>query len=214
MENINTKEKILKVSINLFSKKGYNEVSMREIAKEVGIKESSIYYHYSKKEDILDTIFEYFIKRMNKAEITENHMKKLLKQSPMALYQFGSKSVKTQFESLRMIKIMRIIFIELYHNNKIREFFLKEIINEPIKFWTFLFKNFMDKKIIKLSNPRKLAESYYNYAMFKIFEAIVLNYPENPKELDLDPIFDNIEEHFNFIINSVAIKNNKRSFRK
>ncbi|WP_082397975.1 TetR/AcrR family transcriptional regulator [Methanobrevibacter arboriphilus] len=49
MEKITTKEKIFNVAIDLFSKKGYNQVSMREIATEVGIKEASIYYHYSKK---------------------------------------------------------------------------------------------------------------------------------------------------------------------
>ena len=49
---MNTKEKIFDVSLDLFSKKGYDSVSLREIAEEVGIQKSSIYSHYSSKEAI------------------------------------------------------------------------------------------------------------------------------------------------------------------
>ena len=51
---MNNKEKIFHVSIDLFSKYGYDGVSIRKIASEVGIKESSIYNHYKSKESILD----------------------------------------------------------------------------------------------------------------------------------------------------------------
>ena len=37
---MNTKEKIFDVSLDLFSKKGYDSVSLREIAEEVGIKKA------------------------------------------------------------------------------------------------------------------------------------------------------------------------------
>ena len=47
---MNNKEKIFHVSIDLFSKYGYDGVSVRKIASEVGIKESSIYNHYKSKE--------------------------------------------------------------------------------------------------------------------------------------------------------------------
>lgn len=38
-----TKDKIFDTALDLFSKKGYDSVSVRTIASEVGIKESSIY---------------------------------------------------------------------------------------------------------------------------------------------------------------------------
>ena len=209
MSEITTREKIFNVAIDLFSQKGYNEVSIREIAKNVGIKESSIYYHYSKKEDILDNIFEYFIKTMNEAEISEKQMEKLLKQNPKVIYHFGSESVKKQYSQLKMTKILRLIFIELYHNEKIREFFLNEILNKPIMFWTSFFQRLIDKKKIKPVNPKKLAENYYNYSIFKMFEAIILKYPENPQDINIDEIFDNIESHFNFILSAVAMNNSK-----
>jgi AcrR family transcriptional regulator len=51
------KGKIKKASINLFYKKGYFATSMSTIARSTGIQKSSIYHHYSTKEDILLDIF-------------------------------------------------------------------------------------------------------------------------------------------------------------
>ena len=58
---VNNKDKIFNVSVDLFSEHGYDGVSIRQIAREVGIKESSIYNHYPSKEAILDSILNYYI---------------------------------------------------------------------------------------------------------------------------------------------------------
>ena len=52
------KEVIKTVSINLFYKKGYFATSVSDIAREAGIQKSSIYYHYSNKEEILFDILK------------------------------------------------------------------------------------------------------------------------------------------------------------
>ena len=56
-----TKELILDVALNRFSEKGYSAVSIRDICGEVGIKESTIYYHFKNKQAIFDTLCEDFI---------------------------------------------------------------------------------------------------------------------------------------------------------
>ena len=66
---MSNKERIFDKSINLFSEFGYDRVSIRQMAKEVGIKESSIYNHYKSKESILDEILDYYILEMTKEEI-------------------------------------------------------------------------------------------------------------------------------------------------
>ena len=53
---MNTKERIITEALNLFSINGYDSVSVRDIAKAVGIKESSLYNHFKNKQDIFDTI--------------------------------------------------------------------------------------------------------------------------------------------------------------
>ena len=59
-ESITTREKILDAAVVLFSRSGYCRVSMRDIAKEVGIKAASIYNHFSSKSDILQNLFDYY----------------------------------------------------------------------------------------------------------------------------------------------------------
>ena len=53
-----TKQRILEKSLELFSAKGYDAVSVGEIAKAVGIKAPSLYNHFPSKQAIFDAILE------------------------------------------------------------------------------------------------------------------------------------------------------------
>lgn len=55
---MNTKQRILLESLRLFSQRGYDAVSVEQIAAAVGIKAPSLYKHYKGKQDIFDAIFE------------------------------------------------------------------------------------------------------------------------------------------------------------
>jgi AcrR family transcriptional regulator len=55
----NTKERILMVSTVLFAEKGYEAVSVRDIADAIGIKGGSIYNHFSSKEVLWDAVLEH-----------------------------------------------------------------------------------------------------------------------------------------------------------
>ena len=48
-----TKEKIYRAAVSMFTDDGYSNVSMRDLAKTVGIKHASIYNHFESKKDIL-----------------------------------------------------------------------------------------------------------------------------------------------------------------
>ena len=76
---MNTKEKILNSSLNLFSTKGYNAVSVRDIASDVGIKASSLYNHFENKQNILDELIKVnvnyvsnFLKEINLKKMIES----------------------------------------------------------------------------------------------------------------------------------------------
>ena len=60
-----TKQRIFDVSVELFSEKGYDAVSLREIAGEVGITNAAIYNHFSSKEAILNDIFVAFKRKLD-----------------------------------------------------------------------------------------------------------------------------------------------------
>lgn len=50
------KDEIVKTAAKLFKKKGYSAVTMRDIAKTMGIKAASLYNHIQSKQDILKSI--------------------------------------------------------------------------------------------------------------------------------------------------------------
>ncbi len=62
-----TKNHILTVSLDLFSQKGYDGVSIREIAKNVGVRESAIYKHFTNKQEILNKIAEKMSQKIHEA---------------------------------------------------------------------------------------------------------------------------------------------------
>lgn len=49
-------EQILRVATELFARDGYRAVGMRSVAEAVGIRTSSLYHHFSSKQDILHAI--------------------------------------------------------------------------------------------------------------------------------------------------------------
>lgn len=58
MKQEDTKQKIIDKALELFSTRGYDAVSVMEIAKSVGIRASSLYNHYPSKQAIFDAIVE------------------------------------------------------------------------------------------------------------------------------------------------------------
>ncbi len=58
MKQEDTRERILEQALELFSEKGYDSVSVGEIARAVGIKAPSLYNHFPSKRAIFDAIVE------------------------------------------------------------------------------------------------------------------------------------------------------------
>jgi AcrR family transcriptional regulator len=58
-----TKQKILTEAEKLFAVKGFEGTGVEEIARNVGIRKSVIYYHFKNKEQILQTMLDGFVAR-------------------------------------------------------------------------------------------------------------------------------------------------------
>lgn len=58
---INTEDKILNASIILFSKKGYSAVTTKEIAKEAGVSEMTLFRHFESKHNLFEKAFDKFV---------------------------------------------------------------------------------------------------------------------------------------------------------
>ena len=202
---MNTREKIFNVSVDLFSRYGYDRVSIRQIAKEVGIKESSIYNHFKSKELIMDSILDYYITKMLSEDIPLMQASYNLDIGFDYFYEMGLNAFASQLKDKRMSKITRIILIESYHNEKMKVFLKERILNDAINGWIDLFNLMKSKKLIlEDCNSRQLAESFYKYGLFLLYEHYIINYPEDDKKF-VEELKKKKKNHIRLIYNSVKI---------
>ncbi len=193
----NTKQKIFDTSIELFSKKGFNGVSMREIAKVVGIKESSIYNHYKSKDEIIDSIFDFFASSIKNYRPSETELKNmvsymtpedLLKQ---LLIRYGN-ALNGKLDC-----IARIIYSEQFKNEKAKKIMQENLFMEPATYTNELLNMLLEKKMIKQVDTTLFADEY-NYVLF----ALSFEYAHAINDgKDVAPIIKKMFKHIEFICN-------------
>ncbi|MBP1946812.1 TetR/AcrR family transcriptional regulator [Methanobacterium petrolearium] len=199
-----TKERIFDVSLDLFSQKGFDAVSVREIAREVGIRESSIYNHYHNKEAILDAIIDYFKSELNQSGLPEEEADALMEKGPEVFFKVGAKVYINQINTPKMEKIWRLVSIETYHNQKIREFFKTELLEDALTVWENVFRIMIEKKMIKPLNPRTLAYEYFSFIIFLFFEYFVLKYNDDFNSF-MDLALERLGNHTEFLLKAIEV---------
>lgn len=61
--SLDARERILAAAETLFRQRGYSNITMRDIAEAVGIRQPSLYYHFSSKEQLFVTVTEQVFER-------------------------------------------------------------------------------------------------------------------------------------------------------
>ncbi|WAH39340.1 TetR/AcrR family transcriptional regulator [Alicyclobacillus dauci] len=161
-----TKEKILTVAIDLFSTKGFSAVSIRDITRDVGIRESSLYNHFRNKDDILDTIFVLFRAGYKKLTPPTEHLERILTtMTPAEFLEYGTHLYMTLINDPLMGKIWRIMNVEQYRDRRAREILLQDIIQGTLAFLEAAFETMIRLGSIPSHDPAILA-SEYQYGVF------------------------------------------------
>lgn len=174
-----TKDKIMDTAIDLFSRRGYEAVSMQDIADDVGIKKSSIYNHFKSKDQILQSILAYFskelaradMKRLNEENIIETYLDTL---GPVALMAAVGKQLEDLLKTPKMRKIWRMVAMEVYRNAMIRSFFEREVIDQPSRFWEKAFSSMMKRGMIRKTEVSILAREYQAFQIYLQVKYLVL----------------------------------------
>ena len=201
-----TKAAIRDVAIDLFSEKGYNAVSVRDIADQLPIHKSTIYSHYKSKEEILDSIIQSLI-----VEITDNTnpipFEDLIDtMEPEILLNNMIRPMVEQIRIPRIRKILRLMWIELYQNEKFLDFLKNQYIAPTIKIFEQIFQLMMDKGYIKRYDAKTLAIEFVYHALYLFFECFVLDYNEASYESLIDKLIEKVSIHITFIFDMVKVE--------
>jgi len=205
-EEKNTKEQIMDAAIDLFSQKGYDAVSMRDIARAVSIRESSIYNHFKGKDDIMDTITGFFIAELSKFDPSEVPMEAMLEKfGPEGYMDAAGRAYMQYIRGPRMEKIWRLISIELYRNKRVRDFFKTTMIGVPLRSWEETFQKMIDLGYIREYDVQQLAREFFYYCLYLYFEYFFLNYEESGYEAFVDSVMDNLSAHIKFMFEKIKV---------
>lgn len=164
-----TKEKIAQAALELFSVRGYEAVSVRDIAGAVGIKESSIYNHFKCKQAIFDALVEESGRQID-AIFAPYH---LTGRPGPALAEMDfmrdteALAALTGDVFLRFItddglrKFRQMLTLEQYRNGEAGRCYRDIFIEAPIRFQTALFAQMMQRGIFRPGDPGAAAAQFY-----------------------------------------------------
>lgn len=165
-----TKERIIDEALTLFSRKGYQGTSVKNIADEVGIKDSSLYKHFKSKQEIFDTIVQGMSNRMEKMSRELGLPEE--KDFEMAAAAYGKLTTeKLQELSKRVFlfylkdefsaRFRRMLTIEQYQNREIYEVYREIFMEASITYQSTLFGEMIRQGSFRQVNSEVMAINFY-----------------------------------------------------
>jgi len=127
-----TKKKIAQIALELFTKYGYTQTSMRMIAEKAGISKPAVYYHFPDKESLFLGIFEYGLQYVNESMETIE------------------KSDQTATQKIR--EIIRVRVAEIGKHKSISRFITRNIESHIRQVKTTKIQNWISKQSVILFN--------------------------------------------------------------
>lgn len=166
-EKKNTKELIEEVALDMFSKKGYKAVSIRDICKRVGIKESSIYYHFLNKQAIMDSLLQKVDILIEKMKLNfETEFAKVDEIPESTICDVSISFMKNYLLNPYVYRILSILIIEQMSDKKAYDIYHRLVFDLPLLQQEQVFKEMIERGLVKPNNPRVLAQEYYAVIYF------------------------------------------------
>lgn len=191
-----TKEKILNEALKLFSKRGYSDVSVNDIATAVGIKAPSLYKHYNSKQSILDSCVEMFSERMKDVR---NSLMVPGSDNSTTDYKNASLNMITSFAMGLFIfylrddiasKFRKMLMIERYRNADINKVYEDIFVNGAIDYEEKIFAELIETGVLKNEDPHILALRFYTPIYFLIQKYDMLPDHDEDAKLELKAIIE------------------------
>ena len=177
---MNTKQRILDAALDLFSRRGFSAVSVRDLAAAVGVKESALYKHFRNKRAVLDTLVARY------REASERYMSGIHAQPPAGPADPGAleagaafyeslddaaflRTSKRLFTDFLMhpdtMRFWRMVSIERCNDPDMAALFYTMLHAEPMAFQTALFSVLIGRGAMRPVDPSVLAMEFFMPAL-------------------------------------------------
>jgi AcrR family transcriptional regulator len=170
MENpVNTKDQILNVSLKLFAEKSYHGASIRDIAKEIGKRESSIYNHFKSKEEILEQIILKFSNRnFGTIILTDQLINKISK--PEKFFALLGENLLKFWNTDEERMFIKILLTGTNAEKYIQQYNLENYVADFRNLCEFIFKEMMNHKFINKFELSTLSRQFISPLFLFIIE--------------------------------------------
>mgnify|MGYP000096136853 FL=1 len=168
MKQEDTKQRILEKALELFSSRGYDAVSVGEIAKAVGVKAPSLYNHYPSKQAIFDAIVEETaLQYQRDTDRIDIHVQDAAQDIPV----FTEITEDALFEKVRQIfsyslhnetisRFRRMMTIEQFRSPELAALYSRRYVERITAYHAGIFRSLIAAGEIRGEDPETLALMY------------------------------------------------------
>ena len=160
-ETPSTKDRILEAAVELFGEKGFHGTSMRDVARKVGIKESSLYNHYEGKDGLLAAILDYHRQAFAASIPSDATMKALISShnDAVELWMAAARILIGNIPPL-LAAITRVLRNEMFLDARCRRFVLDSMFASQKEITRHLLGDMMERGLIRPCNLDIVVDQY------------------------------------------------------
>ena len=165
-----TREQIIEESLSLFSQRGFDAVSVKEIANAVGIKAPSIYKHFKSKQDIFNAILDESNRRYALQTAALN-MNGLDPQMDAGLFEtitdeqmveMGEALFNHFLHDEFTSKMRKLLTIEQFKNQELANLYVMQYMESPLQYQRMIFETLIKKGLMKNGTPEIMAMQFFS----------------------------------------------------
>ena len=201
MAALSTRERILAEALQLFAESGYGGASMRELARRVGVRESSLYNHFAGKAAILEAIVSAYGPASSASRLEEPRYRQLSRQPAAFCRQFALDLV-AQWSDPREHQFQKVITAERNRVPGIRAKFADQFYSREQRLMTDYFRGFALAGLISTTDPREMARMLSAGLIYIRLEHYVMGAEPSPQPRVIEAV-----DHFlAFFLSLLAAK--------
>src|SRR6476620_8054204 len=159
MAALSTRDRILSQALQLFAESGYGGASMRELARRVGIRESSLYHHFSGKAAILEAIVSEHGPASSASRLEEPRYKQLARQ-PAAFCRQYALDLVTLWSDPREHQFQKVITAERNRVPGLRAQYADQLYSREQRLMTDYFRKFAFAGLVATSDAKETARLF------------------------------------------------------
>ena len=154
-----TKERILKAALDIFSRDGYAGANLKDIASAVGVVKSGFYRHYTSKEElwnaVLDEMERYYAERFGSSENPP-----AIPRSTDELKTLTLRMLDFTMHDEKIIMTRKILLIEQFRDERVCALATKHFGAGLEALFTKIFAGMMENGSLGCGDPAMLAFAY------------------------------------------------------